>query len=225
MKFLSGLITSGSGSYGGMTVSHNKGGMYMRARAIPTNPNTVQQVSARTALANAASLWRTLSEAQRTSWASYAQNTPTVNALGQTTHLSGFQWFVAVASFCSYAGLTQPDYDAPATPGTAAVPTENIYDLVRSSGDITPQYTGGDSSANSNYVRWISNPLSVGVGFYKGPWTLLDPIQTTGADREDVLVATQPVTAPSVFYIRMRYIILTENRLSPVIIVPVNSYS
>ncbi|KKM06452.1 hypothetical protein LCGC14_1743870, partial [marine sediment metagenome] len=47
MLFKSGLITQGSGSIGGLTASHNRGGMYFRARTIPTNPATSFQTVVR----------------------------------------------------------------------------------------------------------------------------------------------------------------------------------
>jgi len=43
MKFKSPILSQASGSIAGITFSHNRGGMYVRARAVPTNPGSPQQ--------------------------------------------------------------------------------------------------------------------------------------------------------------------------------------
>ena len=42
MLFKSAAFTQASGSVGGLTFAHNRGGMYTRARSIPVNPKTQQ---------------------------------------------------------------------------------------------------------------------------------------------------------------------------------------
>ena len=60
MKILSALATAVSGSIGGITGSHNRGGMYLRSRVIPVNPQTVDQLAARNRLATQSSGWGAL---------------------------------------------------------------------------------------------------------------------------------------------------------------------
>jgi len=94
MKFQSAIITAASGSIGGMTASHNKGGLYFRGRTIPTNPNTPQQQAVRGFLAYLANYWRsTLTPEQREIWTFVAENVGVIDSLGQTRYLSGMAYF------------------------------------------------------------------------------------------------------------------------------------
>lgn len=96
-KFTPGpMIGAASGSIGGTTFSHNKGGAYVRTRAIPTNPSTAAQLARRAALATISIAWRSLTNAQRDSWDNYARQNPTTDALGQSMSLSGHQQYVGL---------------------------------------------------------------------------------------------------------------------------------
>lgn len=70
MKVQWTLMASASGSIAGATASRAKGGVdYLRARVIPTNPNTVRQQVVRSALSALSSAWRnTLTGGERGSW-------------------------------------------------------------------------------------------------------------------------------------------------------------
>jgi hypothetical protein len=90
MLFKSALVTSISGSIGGMTGSHNRSGMYLRARAIPVNPNTAQQQVVRSAMRDLASRWvETLTAFQREDWDVYGSLVPLPNSLGTPVEQSG----------------------------------------------------------------------------------------------------------------------------------------
>lgn len=98
-KFSPGpAVSAVSGSIGGVTFSHNKGGAYMRTRAIPTNPSTPAQLARRAALAAMSIAWRVLSDAQRDSWDNYGRQNPVTDALGASILLSGHQTFVGLNS-------------------------------------------------------------------------------------------------------------------------------
>ena len=47
MKFTSQVYTQASGSVGGLTYSHNRSGMYTRARSTPTDPASTLQLERR----------------------------------------------------------------------------------------------------------------------------------------------------------------------------------
>ena len=84
-------VAAVSGSVGGVTFSHNKGGMYMRNRSIPTNPSTLPQQNARARLATVSQAWQALTQGERDSWDEYAVQNPATNALGNSILLSGHQ--------------------------------------------------------------------------------------------------------------------------------------
>lgn len=87
--------TQKSGKQGGVVFSHNKGGPYVRNRAIPVNPNTDRQAAVRNAVRNLSIFWETeLSQALRDGWDVYGANVNWLNRLGQSIKLTGLNHFV-----------------------------------------------------------------------------------------------------------------------------------
>jgi hypothetical protein len=89
-----GLATDLSGSIAGLTFSHNRGGMYIRNRSIPTNPNSSKQQNIRTILSEQSAAWRATSPSQKGAWNSWAKQNPITNAIGAQITLTGHQAFV-----------------------------------------------------------------------------------------------------------------------------------
>lgn len=85
-----------SGSIGGTTASHNKGGPYFRTRAMPTNPSSAAQQSVRADLATISGDWQNLTGAQRLAWDEWGRQNPIKNALGQSILKSGHQSYVGL---------------------------------------------------------------------------------------------------------------------------------
>lgn len=186
MKFIPTLGGEFSGAAGGIVASRNKGGAYLRRRAVPTNPNTALQQARRSGLAAAAINWGNLTDAQRSAWAAYAAGTPTIDRIGQTIILSGQQAYVRVkAAWLAYNAAAQIDEDAPATPGLSRP-------LVRMSPDpVTPDriiwdpvaeewqadlFFAEEGTASAAFSFFISDPLPPGVNYFKGPYQALGPI-------------------------------------------------
>jgi hypothetical protein len=177
MKFTSPVYSAVSGSIAGITYSHNRGGMYARARAIPVNPNTDPQVSARDAMKNGVVAWGTLTLAQRSAWEDYAANVPMLDRLGNSRPLTGQQQFLRTYLARSAAGAgVSPVLVAP-----------TIFNL----GTFTP-FTGEGSAATDQVAvtfddtdAWASVDggfatiaLGIqqgpGVNFYKSPFSIND---------------------------------------------------
>lgn len=90
-----GGITAMSGSIAGNTFARNRSGAYVRARTKPVNPNTIDQVKIRSAVAYLTEYWAdTLNAGQRTAWGTYGTNVAMKNKLGETIKLSGFNHFI-----------------------------------------------------------------------------------------------------------------------------------
>lgn len=87
-----------SGSIGGTVFSRNKGGAYIRNRAIPVDPNTTDQQSRRAILASQSQGWADITDADRAAWANWARQNPVTNALGNSILLSGHQAYVRLNS-------------------------------------------------------------------------------------------------------------------------------
>jgi hypothetical protein len=100
-----------SGSIGGTTFSHNRGGSYMRRRAIPVVSTSPAALAAKNRLAAGSQAWQTLTDGQRLAWTEWSNENPSVNALGNQITLTGHQSFVGNHSRQLNAGtatLTAP---------------------------------------------------------------------------------------------------------------------
>ncbi len=97
MIITSGIATAAmSGSVGGTTASHNKGGQYFRQRSIPTNPSSVDQQTVRNIMGTLSSEWGAQSSADRAAWEAWATQNPIINALGASILMSGHQSFISL---------------------------------------------------------------------------------------------------------------------------------
>lgn len=100
-----------SGSIGGTTFSHNKGGPYIRRRGIPTTTPTQAQLDTRSRLIQVSQGFQLLTPDNKLAWKTYAANTPITNALGNLILLSAHQAYVAINSLrvkCGDAVLAVP---------------------------------------------------------------------------------------------------------------------
>ncbi|GAH29138.1 unnamed protein product, partial [marine sediment metagenome] len=114
MKFKSALLTQASGSIGGITFSHNAGGMYTRARATPTKQEQGHQAFARTRMIAAVCAWNLVSEVERYYWKWYGENTDWTNSLGATIKLTGRAHFIRCFCTRNWGGNIQPvPHDGP----------------------------------------------------------------------------------------------------------------
>lgn len=107
-----------SGSEGGRTYSHNKGGYYSRLRSTPTNPNSPRQQATRVILGTQSAAWKGLTIAQQAAWNSYGETHSIKNSLGQDIFIAGQNWFCRINSRLADAALATlvdpPVYGSPA---------------------------------------------------------------------------------------------------------------
>lgn len=109
-------IAAASGSVGGTTFSHNRGGPYIRRRAIPVNPQTPRQLAIRSFITYASQGWRTMTSNDQVAWQTWAQLHPITNALGNSITLTGHQAFVQLNARLLHdtqPPITTPPLDAP----------------------------------------------------------------------------------------------------------------
>ena len=175
MLFKSLMLSQASGSIAGATFSRNAGGMYVRSRALPTNPNTENQQIVRSAMANLVVQWRdSLSEALRQQWNTYAFNTPTLNKLGESTHKTGQQMFLRGNIARIQAGLPLA-INGPSLfdVGDFTDPSPIIADS--SASTISIAFTAVDGWAteeDSALLIYQSRPQNPTRNFGKGPYQL-----------------------------------------------------
>ncbi len=92
------LVSRISGSVGGTTFAHNRGGAYARARVIPTDPNTTFQQSRRAILSAQSQGWSARTDAERAAWSNWSKQNPVTDVLGASILLSGHQAYVKLNS-------------------------------------------------------------------------------------------------------------------------------
>lgn len=190
MKFKSQVFAQASGAIAGQVYSHNKGGMYTRARTIPTNPNTSRQIAVRNALKTLTTQWgNTLTSVQRTGWATYATNVPLPNTLGDSRPIPPMSMFVRCNSpRVQSVGVSAIVAAAPTTfsLATFTLPVMSIPALVWSLA-----FTNSDAwaiAAGGYLMVWVSTPQNKTINFFKGPYSYLGK----------VVGAATPPTSPSV---------------------------
>lgn len=87
------IVTAGSGKIGGHVASKNKSGAYFRTKVTPSNPQTIAQLAVRSAFSASSKAWSGLTDSQRASWASAAQNFKGSNIFGDSVAPSGFNLY------------------------------------------------------------------------------------------------------------------------------------
>lgn len=189
MKYLSQVYTAASGSIGGVTYSHNKGGAYTRARATPTNPNSPQQMAVRGIVGQLSNLWGTLlTAAQREAWDVYALYVEVTDTLGQSINLTGLNMYVRSNVPRIQAGLPRVD-DGPTTYNLGDFSNPNFgIDATADELDVTftdtDEWTSEDDAA---MLLYASRPQSQTVNYFKGPYRFAGKIDGDG---------TTPPTSP-----------------------------
>ena len=195
MKFKSALVTQVSGSVGGATMAVNKGGMYMRARSIPTNPNTAFQQSVRTFFKAIMNAWtNTLTAAQRAGWNTYATNTPIVDSLGEARVIPDNAMYLRSNNSRLQAGLSRID----AAPGVFDLGsfTQPTFSLAAAGTTAAVTFTTGDSwhATGGALLIYASRPQNASVNFWKGPFRLVGAISGTATSPQTF---TMPFTTGS----------------------------
>lgn len=209
MKWKSALVTDLSGSMGGLTASHNRGGRYFRERIVPTDPMTPRQVTMRSVMADLVTHWTSqLTQAERDAWENYAENTPQTDQMGQVNYLTGQQAFIkanaAKVNSNLRLGTTFPIVEAAPTVYTAG-PAGTIL-----------SYSQDVSGAPTEYeVVWSSQSPTPGAGdiflyrgrlvnssrnYYDGPWRLAATSSFNAAATGGTITVTTPDGAGNIPY-------------------------
>jgi hypothetical protein len=153
-----------SGSQADSVASRNRFGQYNRTRAMPTQPRTPAQVSARGYLTDASQAWRELTDAVRASWNAFAATQPRLDSLGQTIYPTGHQLFVGWWASMTQAGLATP----PALPSVApdAPPIIDTFTVAAGPDTLGAEITATVSATHVLIVA-ASGPVSAGVSYMK----------------------------------------------------------
>lgn len=217
MKFKSAVYTQASGSVGGLTYSHNRGGMYTRARRIPVNVNTVEQQAVRNALSQAVTAWKeTLTAPQRADWATYATNTPMVNRMGDAIDIGALPQYVRANVTRLQAGLDRVD----AGPTTYGLPTFTTptFTVDASNDTVSVDFTNTDDWATEvggAMLVYASRPQSSTINSYKGPYRYAGKVSGAGTPptSPETLDLPYPVIEGQKIFLRV-VVVRTDGRVS-----------
>lgn len=197
MLFKSPIFAQASGSIAGTVFSRNAGGMYVRSRSNPTNPNTAPQQAVRDAMRTLVYRWsNTLTDEQREAWNTYAFNTPTLNKLGEPTHKTGQQMYLRgniprLQAALDFADNPSTTFDLGIlTPGFAPSGDESTQ-MITVPFESTDPWRNDPASALLIYQSRPQNPTRT---FGKGPFQL-----ATVKLGDDTTPPVSPVTFTSLF--------------------------
>jgi len=84
--------------------SRNRGGAYVKAYAIPANPDTAYQQLYRGYFASVAAQWQGITEAQRQTWLLNCEKFPVIDNLSNKIILSGWNLFIRLNQNLTIAG-------------------------------------------------------------------------------------------------------------------------
>jgi len=200
VKFSSQVYSAVSGSIGGITYAHNQGGMYARARAVPTDPNTVQQQALRNAMGQLSTAWfATLTQAQRDAWAVFATNVPLIDSLGQSRTIPPLSWYQKANSIRLQSGLGR--IDAGPVIYELATLTLPVVTLTPAGSTASMAFTNTDLWANEvggALLVYASRPQNVTINFFKGPYRFAGRINGAASPPTSPQVITLPfVSGPA----------------------------
>jgi len=204
---------------GGLTGSRNRGGMYLRSRAIPTDPASAAQIAVRNLFGVVSAAWSsTLTSAERAAWNLYGSNVPVTDALGDSINLSGQQWYVGANTLRLRAGLSIIS-DGPTTFSRPSF-TSPSSATIEQTDDVGFVYDNTDGWANETggaLLCFAGKPVAPSINFFKGPFRYAGKIVG-----DDTTPPTSPAALTSPFtqtdgqnvWIRL-VAVLADGRFSP----------
>jgi len=111
----SALVSGFSGKLNGSVASRNRGGAYLRNKAIPLNPKTSAQALVRSSFGSLSKAWGQLTEAQRKAWNGAVSSWQTTDVFGDLKSPSGINLFMRLNTNLATVGATGINF--PPVPG------------------------------------------------------------------------------------------------------------
>jgi len=156
-----GGISAMSGKLAGQVFARNKGGAYARNWVKPTNPSTVAQQNQRNTLSLKSAAWRTLTDSQRDSWKSWADDNPVLDRLGASIVLTGAQGYTKININRDNASDAATQSTTPGAPTFAANVLDTSGSLdVQIAGDTFLVPLGAGAAENDVVFVFASSTLS-----------------------------------------------------------------
>lgn len=173
MKFKPLLVDQLSGSLAGVTAARNRGGPYLRERAIPVNPNTAFQQVVRGLMSSLTSLWlNTLTQVLRDTWDLYAENVLIPDSLGEPRNVGGLGMYVRSNLPRLQSALPRQD-TAPSTFNLGDYTAPVITSITAATSVMLLAFTDADDWANEDAAAmnvYTSRAQNPSINFFKGPY-------------------------------------------------------
>jgi hypothetical protein len=176
VKFKSQVYTEASGSIGGITYSHNKGGLYTRARTIPTNPGSSYQQTIRGYVQELTNKWVTvLSSAERDAWAVYADAVLIPDSLGEPRKIPPLAHFIRclVARYAYEMRPATTTYNAPVIFDLGGDWAPPVLSIAAATDIASVAFQTGDAWVTENgacIAAAFSRPQNASINYFKGPY-------------------------------------------------------
>tara|TARA_R110000782_G_scaffold252544_1_gene340385 strand:+ start:121 stop:816 length:696 start_codon:yes stop_codon:yes gene_type:complete len=182
-------IADARGSINGTVYSRGIGGLYMKNRVSPVNPQTAKQTAVRAALAALATSWRGLSDDQRTSFKGQVANYPATNRLGETYTPSGYQLYMTLNG--NLSAVNTEAIEVPIAPVAFSASLVSAMSIVITAGAVSTGTVSLDDTQGSNETILIemTGALSAGVSAPSGGLFRRVLVDATETDSFDIAAA------------------------------------
>ncbi len=191
MKFTSPVYSTASGSIAGITYSHNRYGLYTRARTYPVDPMSVRQVTIRALFATLVQLWNdTLTPAERTAWNTWAANTTIIGKDGMPVNITGQNAYIRFNSARLQIGGARVDAGPTVfnngNPVTQIVLTtdgtiDSLGINLADTGLSMTAVISGTASVDGDVAFFMAAPVNTDRTFFKGPYQLAAVVAAAAA--------------------------------------------
>jgi hypothetical protein len=231
MKVLAGLVTQGTGSIGGMTMSKNKQGYYLRARTVPSNPKTEKQHAIRATFSQLSAYWASLALSNQNSWNLYAKNVKVILNNGETKILSGFNWFLATNQLRLQAGLEIQDQasDLFTLAQPPAVADVFYSDMANLQLKFNLLDAPADPDTGDVVLVQVGRPKTLGTLYFSGPWQNVATVDSALAgsyvDLNFAEISIYEATSNNNQWIRLVRIMPDGRYSTPVVYGPFTGYN
>lgn len=162
-KFVSQIVSEIRGSINGVTFARNRYGLYARSKASPVQPRTPAQAARRAQLTVLSQRWRTLDEAIRAEWRSFADELRRSDSLGQQYRLSGLQAYLQFNLWRALMGLTPQDNPPPALTAPTPVSITGVTLVAGPPAELNLAFS--PTPYSGALAVWATAPISRGINF------------------------------------------------------------
>jgi len=176
-------VSAVSGKIGNSVASNGAGGQYLRARVIPSNPQSTAQNLKRSSITSLSQAWRDLTQTQRDSWINAVDSFKSKGVLGADIIPSGINAYIKLNANLAEVGVAA-NATAP-TPVAVEAVTSLTPTAAETGQTFSVAFGPSPVPADTAFILSASAQVSPGALFAKGTYrqvSLLDAADTTPED-------------------------------------------